>query len=71
MVILGDKTIHERLGPEGWQAHVDHIVEAIRRGETRRGILEVLERLGEVLAELVPAGAVNADELSNRVVREN
>jgi putative membrane protein len=71
VVILGDKTIHERLGQHGWQAHVDHIVKAIRQGDASRGILEVLEQLGAVLAELVPASAVNADELSNRVVRES
>jgi putative membrane protein len=70
VVILGDVTIHERLGQQGWQAHVDHIVQAIRRGDASRGILEVLERLGDVLAELVPAGAMNADELPNRVVRD-
>jgi putative membrane protein len=70
VVILGDKTIHERLGESGWQAHVDHIVSAVRRGEAARGILEVLDRLGASLAEFVPSEPADVDELSNRVMRE-
>ena len=54
VVILGDSGIHERVGDAGWQAHVDHIVPPIRRGEAVRGVLEVIERLGRLHAELKP-----------------
>jgi len=70
VVILGDEAIDGRLGPAGWQAHVDHLVHAIRRGEAARGILEVLDRLGGVLAELAPASQQNDDELPNAVIEE-
>jgi uncharacterized membrane protein len=70
VVILGDRTIHERLGESGWQEHVDHIVAAVRRGEAGRGILEVLDRLAVSLSELVPVRKDDRDELSNRVVRD-
>jgi putative membrane protein len=70
VVILGDKAIDGRLGQAGWQAHIDHLVAAIRRGQALTGILEVLERLGAVLAELSPAGEQNADELPNTVIQE-
>ena len=70
VVILGDEAIHARLGQSGWQGHVDHLVVAIRRGEAARGILEVLEQLGGVLAELAPAGEQNEDELPNTVIQE-
>ncbi|HEY3495362.1 MAG TPA: TPM domain-containing protein [Polyangiaceae bacterium] len=70
VVILGDTAIHERLGDAGWQAHVDHVVSAIRRGQTTRGVLEVLDRLGAVLAELLPVAPGDRNELPNSVVRE-
>jgi len=70
VVILGDKGIDARLGPAGWQAHIDHLVAAIRRGQAANGILEVLERLGVVLAEVAPAGEQNDDELPNTVIQE-
>jgi putative membrane protein len=70
VVILGDKAIDARLGQTGWQAHIDHLVAAIRRGVAAQGILEVLERLGAVLAEVAPAGEQNDDELPNTVIQE-
>lgn len=70
VVILGDKAIDARLGQAGWQAHIEHLVAAIRRGEALTGILEVLERLGVVLAEVAPAGEQNDDELPNTVIQE-
>jgi putative membrane protein len=70
VVILGDKAIDARLGHAGWQAHIGHLVAAIRRGEALTGILEVLERLGAVLAEVAPAGNQNDDELPNTVIQE-
>ncbi len=69
-VILGDKAIDARLGQAGWQAHLDHVLAAIRRGEAVQGILEVLGRLGAVLAEVAPAGEQNDDELPNTVIQE-
>ena len=69
-VILGDTAIHARLGQAGWQAHIDHVIAAIRKGEAARGILETLERLGTVLAEIAPAGERNDNELSNAVIEE-
>jgi len=70
VVILGDKAIDARLGQAGWQAHIDHLVAAIRRGVAAQGILEVLERLAAVLAEVAPAGEQNDDELPNTVIQE-
>jgi uncharacterized membrane protein len=67
---LGDKAIDARVGQSGWQAHIDQVVAAIRRGEAASGILAVLERLGVVLAEVAPAGEQNEDELPNTVIQE-
>jgi putative membrane protein len=70
VVILGDTAIHERLGDATWQAHVDHIVAAIARGQARRGVLEVLDRIGSVLAEIAPIEPGDQNELPNRVLRD-
>jgi len=70
VVILGDTGIHERVGSAGWQAHVDHLTAAIRRGDAVTGLLEVIERLGKLHAEHVPARPDNFNELPNEVVRD-
>jgi putative membrane protein len=69
VVILGDRGIHERVGDSGWKEHVDHVLDAIRRGEAARGLLEVIARLGAAHAELVPPRADDTNELPNDVVR--
>ncbi len=46
VMILGDLAIHEHVGDEGWEAHVAHIVQAIKRGELATGVVEVVEQLG-------------------------
>jgi putative membrane protein len=69
VVILGDRAIHERVGTAGWQAHVDHIVAAIHRGDAVSGILEVVERLDRAHAELLPVGAGDTNELPDDIVR--
>ena len=69
VVILGDRGIHERVGDAGWREHVDHVVDAIHRGEAARGILDVIERLGALHAELVPVRVGDTNELPDSVVR--
>jgi putative membrane protein len=70
VVILGDRGIHQLLGEAGWREHVDHIVAAIHRGQPAAGVIEVLERLGVVLAETAPVQPGDRNELSDRVVRD-
>ena len=67
-VILGDEPIHSRLGQQGWQAHIEHIVGSIRRGAPADGLVEVLGRLADVLAEIAPVAGPNENELPNAVV---
>lgn len=70
VVILGDQGIHAHV-QQGWQGHVDRIVEAIRRGRAADGVCEVVAALGSVLAEHLPPRAENTDELSNAVRTES
>lgn len=69
VVLLGDRGIHENVGDAGWQAHVDHILSAIVRGDAAQGIVEVIERLSEVHAQHMTARADDHNELPNSVLR--
>jgi putative membrane protein len=69
VVILGDQGIHAHV-QQGWQAHVDTIVAAIRRGRAADGVTEVVAALGAVLAAHLPPGDDNPDELTNEVRSE-
>lgn len=69
-VILGDEAIHTRLGERGWREHIDRIVTGIRAGRAADGVVEVLGRLTEVLAELAPPVGANENELPNAVLDE-
>jgi len=70
VVLLGDRGIHENVGDAGWQAHVDHIVAAIRRGDTAQGIVDVVERLSAVHAQHLAVRPDDHDELPNAVLRD-
>lgn len=67
VVILGDSGIHKRMPTEGWKAHVDHIVTAIRAGRAEQGICETLRALGEVLTAEFPVRPDDVNELPNAV----
>jgi putative membrane protein len=68
VLILGDVAIHEHVGDEGWEAHVAHIVQAIKRGELVRGVVEVVERLGAVHAQHLPRRPDDSNELPDVIV---
>jgi putative membrane protein len=70
VVLLGDRGIHANVGDAGWKAHVDHIVTAIRRGDTAQGIVDVIERLSAVHAEHLTTRPDDENELSNAVLRD-
>jgi len=67
VVILGDEGIHARVHGSGWNEHVAHLAGRIREGRSGDGLCEVIRRLGESLADAVPAEDENPNELDNRV----
>jgi putative membrane protein len=69
VTLLGDRGIHERVGTEGWQKHVAHIVARIHEGRTADGVLEVLQELEVALARGVPIRPDDRNELPNEIVR--
>jgi putative membrane protein len=69
VVLLGDRTLNERLGQRGWDEQVELLLFHIRKGHAREGLLAVLERLEPLLAELAPREQDDANELPDAVVR--
>ena len=69
VVLLGDSGLHAELGQQGWDEHVKLLLEQIRRGQTRAGILRVLEQLTPQLAALAPREKDDQNELSDSVLR--
>jgi putative membrane protein len=67
VVILGDQGIHARVHTAGWNEHVAHLGARIREGKSGDGLCEVIQRLGEALANTVPVEGENPNELDNRV----
>jgi len=66
-VILADRGIHARVPPDEWQTDIDLLIQAIRKRETAEGLLTVIERIGNLLAERFPARADDANELTDAV----
>jgi putative membrane protein len=69
VVLLGDRTLNEQVGQRGWDEHVARLLQHIRAGQARAGLLEVLERLAPELATLAPRQADDENELPDAVVR--
>lgn len=65
--ILGDVAIHEKCGPDFWKDVASAMEEAFRRGELTEGVVEGVERVGEVLARHFPRGAGDENELPNTI----
>ncbi|HEX8418039.1 MAG TPA: hypothetical protein VF641_10600 [Methylobacterium sp.] len=66
--IVADSAIGARVPVETWSAAIDALLAALRRGETVPGLLATIERVGAILAEQLPGGPDDVDELSNRVI---
>jgi putative membrane protein len=67
VVIMGDAGIHARVQTSGWQAHVSHIVNAIRAGRAEQGLVETLKALGETLSSEFPRREDDINELPDSV----
>ena len=76
VVILGDEGIDEQVGLEGWEGHVQHIVEGIRDGKSGAAVVKVLAEMAELLEATVPqrrfgfTGDGDINELSDEVIEE-
>ncbi|MGA8155223.1 MAG: DUF5130 family protein [Rhodoplanes sp.] len=66
--IVADSGINAKVAPAVWQDAVGAALEAIKDGRIGDGLVAAVGRCGTVLAEHFPPGAINRDELPNKVV---
>jgi putative membrane protein len=66
--IVADSGINAKVAPEVWDKAVAAMIEKIREGEPVEGFLAAIQICGEVLAKHFPPGAIDKDELPNRLV---
>jgi putative membrane protein len=68
--ILGDRGIHQQMGPEAWQSLVTNLVASIRKGKAAEGLESIVRRLGAELTAKFPIRAGDTNELPNQVLVE-
>jgi putative membrane protein len=66
--IVADAGINSKVTPDVWNKAVAALIEGIKDGRPGDGFVAAVEQCGVVLAEHFPPGALNRDELPNRLV---
>ena len=66
--IVADSGINAKVQPDVWSKAVAAMISAIKDGRPGDGFVAAVELCGEQLARYFPPGALNPDELPNKVV---
>jgi putative membrane protein len=66
--IVADAGINAKVTPEVWQRAIDALTTAVKEGRPGDGFIAAIEQCGVVLAEHFPPGALDRDELPNKLV---
>jgi putative membrane protein len=66
--ILADRAIAEKVEPEVWGEAMAELIDSVRVGRTGEGLAKAVERVGAVLAPILPAKTENPNELPDRLV---
>lgn len=66
--IVADEGINSKVPQQVWDEALESLIAAIKAGHAGDGFVAAIERCGAVLAEHFPPGALNRDELPNKVV---
>ena len=66
--IIADAGINEKVASAVWDDAIAVLLAAIREGRPADGFVAAIHRCGDVLATHFPPGALNPDELPNRLV---
>jgi len=67
-IVLADEGIHARVGPDFWAETDRAVLEGIRRGSLRDGLVAGVQRVGERLAEHFPWRDGDRNEIPNRLI---
>ena len=66
--IVADAGINSKVTPEVWRQAIDVLIAGIKDGRAGDGFVAAVEQCGAVLAAHFPPGALNRDELPNKLV---
>ena len=66
--IVADKAIADQVEPEVWGEAMAALVDEIKAGRPGEGMAQAVERIGEVLARVLPKTLDNPNELPDRLV---
>jgi putative membrane protein len=66
--IVADAGINSKVTPDVWNKAVAALIEGIKDGRPGDGFVAAVEQCSVVLAEHFPPGALNRDELPNKLV---
>ena len=68
VIVLGDKGIDEKLDASHWEATDSAVLEGVRNGSLKSGLVEGIRRCADVLAEHFPGTEHDRDEVPNHVI---
>jgi putative membrane protein len=66
--IVADAGINAKVSPEVWDKAIAALIAGIKDGRPGEGFVAAVTQCGEVLAQHFPPGALNRDEVPNRLV---
>ncbi|MBZ8134929.1 TPM domain-containing protein [Afifella sp. IM 167] len=66
--VIADEGINEKVGQAVWDGLIEKLTEDIRAGNLGPGLVSAIAGCGEILAEHVPAGTRNPNELPDKLV---
>ena len=66
--ILADRTIADQVEPEVWGDAMAALIDEVKAGRPAAGMAQAVERVGTVLARLLPPRSDNPNELPDRLV---
>ncbi len=66
--IVADQAIADRAAPEIWGESMAVLIDAVKAGRPGEGLAKAVEKIGAVLATILPPAASNPNELPDRLV---
>ena len=66
--IVADEAIATQVAPEVWGDAMAALIDEVKQGRPGQGMAIAVEKIGAVLAEVLPPNADNPDELPNRLI---
>src|SRR4051812_25410109 len=67
-VVVADEAIATKVAPEVWGDAMAALLDEVKQGRPGHGMAIAVEKIGAVLARVLPARADNPDELPNRLI---